>query len=453
MKIPAYLALILTLCASCSDSESSKSLNAGDALGDTLSEADIVSDDIISDEGAPSTDLEPESDATAPEAMALPSLQSPLVFEPGEGDPAPRIQTVVALGANDTLAVAWSGVDQDNVLGIRFALYGLDGSKTTETYTLSSATTGVQNEPSICALKEGGYVVAWSRDTQSTGPEGENLEIRFRLIDEEGKPLGELDSRVLSTVPGNHWLAEVACAPDGGFVIAGVRPDTDDITFGAFVWRHDKDGAPQGDAIALNIAPEGTQSYPDLAVNAEGSIIALWKDDALVEEGQDIERVMSRWILPSPAEPGAIIPIAGSAETAASYGQVAANSYDNTARAAATFADGTLGLWIVDESGPIGTIKLPEGGGAMNNPALSSLQTETYAVAFQHGSGDNARLKIALIDKTEVIKGPTIVENGPQLPYPLSVDGRDGALALGWTVRNSEDAYVPRVAIFLSPDK
>lgn len=453
MKSLAILLSSILLFASGCGGETEPS-PAQDASGEPsdLALSDTITSDAGTEDVQASEDVAPTPDSAPPTPMAPPSLQSSVIFEPGAGDATPRVQVAVALGHDDDVAAVWTGAaGEDNALGIRFALHHLDGSVKVAALPLFTSSQGIQNEPSICTLSDGRYVAAWSRDTQSVGPDGENLEIRFRLIDADGTPVGENDSRVLSDAPGNHWLAEVACGPDGGFVIAGVRPDTDDITFGAFAWRFDENGAPNGDAMALNLKPEGTQTYPDVAVNADGAVIATWNDDAEVEPGQPLDRVLLRWLPPAPAEAGEIIAVAGEAGAPASYGQVASGSFDTEARVAAALSDGTIGLWTLNESGVTTTIQLPGGGGAMTNPALAAIQPETYAVAFQHGAGETARLEVAILGTDSILQGPTIIESGPQLPYALSLDGAEGKLALGWTVKNDDGEYIPRVAIFRSP--
>ena len=248
--------VMLALCAAgCSGDKASEERSGGDQVSsshhhDGGGATDTQSSDALPGGDVGSTDAGEVADAAQPPTLSPPPLHSPILFEPGQGAPTPRVQTVVALGGQDDLAVAWTGVNEDNSLGIRFALYGRDGSVKVPAYPLSTSTQGIQNEPSICQLAGGGYVVAWSRDTQSVGPDGENLEIRFRVVGADGQPAQDTDTRVLSGAPGNHWLAEVACDPSGGFAVAGVRPDTDGITFGAFVWRYKATGEPEGTAIA-----------------------------------------------------------------------------------------------------------------------------------------------------------------------------------------------------------
>ena len=391
-----------------------------------------------------------DHDASETESKPLPKLESPLIFEPGSGDATPRVQTAVALGSASDVAVVWTGANEDNSLGIRFGLYGLDGSIKAAPYRLSTSTQGVQNEPSVCALSEGGFVVAWSRDTQSLGPDGENLEIRFRIVDADGLPLQENDTRVLSEVPGNHWLAEVACTPSGGFVVAGVRPDTDGITFGVFAWRYDKDGAPEGTAVALNTTPEGTQTFPDVAVNANGAVVVVWSDQVDLETGESQDRVLLRW-LPASGDPGDLHVIAGSTTTPALMGQVASSYESSNASVAALLAGGTLGLWSLGEEGNSEEIVIPGLGSGLKNPAISSVSSNTYALAYQQGEGAQASLKVVFLDEDLPNSSPTIIESGPQLPYPLSLDSSGGVQALGWTIRDAEGDYRTRVAIFEGP--
>ncbi|MDP6946434.1 MAG: hypothetical protein QF464_19960, partial [Myxococcota bacterium] len=362
----------LVACATDTTSDGSGSADAGtpDVVADASSSADTVmpqedvqvASDAHGGEVTDDVSASVDADAVGFEVAPLPSLEAPFVFEPGEGEGTPRIQTTVALGGTDELAVAWTGVmGEDNALVIRFARYGLDGTVKTAPYTMSTTTTGVHNEPSLCALAGGGYVAAWSRDTQSVGPDGENLEVRVRLVAADGSPVGDADTRVLSEVPGNHWLGEVACSPTGGFVVGGVRRDTDGITFGAFAWRYSAAGESEGSAMALNVTPEGTQVYPDLAVNADGAVAAIWLDDTEPTPGVSLVRVLLRWLPPSPAEPGDVLVIAGAEGAPSPFGQVVSAPWSTEARVVAMLAGGGLGLWSVSVDGTIAALQAPEG--------------------------------------------------------------------------------------------
>ena len=112
------------------------------------------------------------------------------------------IQPSVAFGEDGGLGLAWCGMTDDN-LGIFFVVYGPDETPMGEPVVANTTEEGIQNEPSVCRLKGGGYVVAWSQDSQGDAP---NLGMRYRRFDSRGRPLDTADQVVTTGVPSNHWL-------------------------------------------------------------------------------------------------------------------------------------------------------------------------------------------------------------------------------------------------------
>ena len=63
------------------------------------------------------------------------------------------------------------------------------------------------------------------------------------MLDAEGVPAAASETVVTTDRPGNHWLAEVACRPGGGFVIAGARSGpVEDMGFEVFFRKYDAAG-------------------------------------------------------------------------------------------------------------------------------------------------------------------------------------------------------------------
>ena len=175
----------------------------------------LVVDDAAGASNQPSPPELWESKSTSLTFHPLPSLKNPRVSTVMSPKTI-AIQPSVAFGEDGGLGLAWCGMTDDN-LGIFFVVYGPDETPMGEPVVANTTEEGIQNEPSVCRLKGGGYVVAWSQDSQGDAP---NLE-RYRF-DPRGRPLDTADQVVTTGVPSNHWLTHLACDDRGGFAVTGV---------------------------------------------------------------------------------------------------------------------------------------------------------------------------------------------------------------------------------------
>ncbi len=228
-----------------------------------------------------------------------PPLEGPVLLDISTG--GITIQPALALGLAGDTALAFSWPDPDSSLGIGLLLLDAEGEVLAGPVAANTKAEGGQNEPSVCALASGGYVVTWSSDVASApDPDGASLQIAFRRFDATGAPVTADEERVLTEVPGNHWLARLACDPAGGFVVVGVRPDPDG-TFGTFAWRFADDGSADGDPLTLHTADHGGQVFPFVGVGA-GQVVAAWEDDGHDPDGA-FRVVTRRWSDEGVADP------------------------------------------------------------------------------------------------------------------------------------------------------
>ena len=84
------------------------------------------------------------------------------------------------------------------------------------TYDLST-----QADPSVAALKNGGFVVTWHSNQQDeiTTVGGTNAGIFGQRFDSDGNTIGS-EFQINAFVVGNQQLSSVAALDDGGFVVA-----------------------------------------------------------------------------------------------------------------------------------------------------------------------------------------------------------------------------------------
>lgn len=398
-------------------------------------------------DGGTKNDAATEADAGAGDASAavdvaapstpVPPLTAPLVVTGPATPGGVDIQPTVAAGADGRVGVAWTGSSLDKDLGIWFAVLGPDGAPLTTPAPLDTTRVGMRNEPSACLLANGGgYLVAWSQDTQSGA---DNLQIRFRRVTADGAPVEAEDVRVLTEIPGNTWLARAACSPDGGFAITGVRPDPDG-TFGAFLQRYGVDGAPAGPAETVNAVPDGTQAYPAVGLGPAGLAIVAWED---TQDDTGVARLLVRRMS------GAASPALEAGGQQTPFG--AGLSVDPVTGAFIAGAAGKGGL-VLTAWGPSGdqptAIPLPPTLSASQGAALAPIgESGHHALLTLAGTGFDVTARLAVIGGSALTDGPLDLVTGKLPPYRPSVSGAPGHIAAAWTLSQGNGVYVTRVAL------
>ena len=378
----------------------------------------------------------------------IPALKSPTLLEPGAGLAKVIIQPAMAFGPDGKLAVVWTGSAEQNRLGISLSLFDSDGAVLIGRRQLDTWPGGIKNEPDICALAKGGYVAAWSMDSQD-GSSG-NLQVRFRLLTAAGDPVGKEDTRVLSDVPGNHWLVRIACTSDGGFVIAGVRTDSDGKTFGVFLWRHTAEGRPIGKAVTVNSKPEGNQTFPDIGSVDNGDLVLTW-NDSLGTGSNSVERVLARVYYATSGKLGQPVVAFGGGGVQASAGRVAVEPGTGHFLVAAVIGGKAIGLKRFEPDGTSSThVRLSEFATTpRGNASVAWLgRPSTHAIVYFLGTGSNVSLKAALLGDSVPDDTPVVLSSGSLPPYRPDIVYCSGKLAVAWTERTAGKGYKVRIALF-----
>ena len=447
LGLSVFLMLVMS-AAACDGGGSGGGPGGPDTVASTDTSADVTSNA----DGVPTADVAPDAggadggadvDVASPQEDAgeePPDFSGSTWLEGPQGPQGIDIQPSIALGPGGAVALAWTGSSEETGLGIRFALLGPDGAVTAGPLELDTTRKGMRNEPSLCALDGGGYVVAWSVDTKEAGPDGETLQVRFRRVGSDGAPLDAEDQRVYTERPGNHWLAEVACDSGGGFVVGGVRPDSVGTTFGVFIQRYDADGKKVGDAESVNPAPEGDQTFPDLGVAADGTVVVAW-DDSL----DNVKRVLVRRLPIPPAAPSEVLVGADGggqgAEKAAISVEPATGTFLVGGIAGGTAVELRYFAAGASEGAPL---TLPTAASPAYFPALAAIgSTGQHAVVWYEGTGADVSARVALMSMAGVVAGPLdLVEASKLPPYLPSVAWRSGRLAVAWTESPEAGRYV-----------
>jgi hypothetical protein len=402
---------------------------------DTVNDAGLPSDPVDSSDTQPIADdvtiadlfeVDPTNDTTQPDLLTdafVPGTVPPLEAGDATDVTSPAgiaIQPSVALDANLSTLVVFTGAVTE---GGSLSIFAQRDDNTP--FALHSADSQLRNEPSVCALKDGGFVAVWSVDTAGTGTP--SLQIGYTIIHDDGP---EPERRITTEREGNHWLGHVACSPDGGFVVAGVRPESEDPSFEAFVMRYDKEGEPLGQAMTLNAFPEATEAQPVAGASTHG-VWTAWSD---LEGGSYLRRAFDD------SEP---LLIAASDSSGVAMGT---DPRVEGGVLALNVAGPTLEVrWLTPE----GTASVPipmsaDGANSRHTAALTLLERPNQAaIIYLTSEGANSRAIVSTLgtDSPESLT----VANGKLPPYTPSIAFRGGTLVAAWTEPDEDVKFKVRL--------
>ena len=195
---------------------------------------------------------------------------------------------------NDSYVVVWNSVGQDNPdnsSGIYMQRF-FPGGVTFGAETLVNTTTaGSQQNAAVVGLDDGGFVVTWA----SAGLDGDGFGIAAQRFSNVGTKVGG-EVIVNDGTAGEQLSPTITALSDGGWVIAWEDHDQfgADLT-GICAQRFDADGNAIGDMIYVNSQSlNGFQTAPSVAALADGGFVITYNDDTNDGSGSGVyQRVFS----------------------------------------------------------------------------------------------------------------------------------------------------------------
>ena len=189
-------------------------------------------------------------------------------------------QTVPSITALDDggFVVAWQGYDASGS-GIKAQIYNSDGEAVDGEISVNTETTGEQLAPSIEALDGGGFVVTWQSDNGLTDQDGRSgFDIKARIYNASGEAVGD-DFVVNTGYSGEQTAVSVAGLVGGGFVVTWEsdedQVDTSSSSIKAQIF--DASGNPVEDEFLVNTATNGPQKVPSIVTLAGGGFVIVWQ--------------------------------------------------------------------------------------------------------------------------------------------------------------------------------
>ncbi len=133
----------------------------------------------------------------------------------------------------------------------------------------------------VAALSGGGHIVTWSTFV-NTDPghvdDGTGFGIIARRYDENGNAVGN-SFVVNTTTTANQYTPDVASLDDGGFIVAwstSTGSSGDGSAYGSYMQRYDSAGVKVGGETLINTTTSNDQYYPRMTELSNGDLLITW---------------------------------------------------------------------------------------------------------------------------------------------------------------------------------
>ena len=171
--------------------------------------------------------------------------------------------------------VVWQSANQDGSgNGVYGQRYEADGQLTSPEFKINATNFSDQSDPVVAALSDGGFVVLWEARFSDT-PTTNDFGIVGQRYDAMGAPAGG-EFIVNTTTSLTQFDPAVIGLPTGGFVAAWTSDTGDGSNDGVAYQRYDAAGAPVGSEIFVNEQTSSDQTQADLAILSTGQTIVVW---------------------------------------------------------------------------------------------------------------------------------------------------------------------------------
>lgn len=163
----------------------------------------------------------------------------------------------------------WEGTSPPAPKNIVAKRMNQDGTAHGSKYLVSTVEASYKMDPVTAVGPEGNMLSVWS---VSVGMESE---INARALASNITPTGPV-FQVNSHTEDSQSLPDVAMDFDGSYVIVWMSQEQDGDASGIYMRRFDASGTPMTDEIQVNILSEYSQSFPAVAMRADGCFTVTW---------------------------------------------------------------------------------------------------------------------------------------------------------------------------------
>jgi hypothetical protein len=181
-----------------------------------------------------------------------------------------QMDPMVTALSNGGFVVTWTELDGSSN-GITAQMFDGQGGKVGGNIQINTTTSGNQQDSSITATTDGGYVVTWNGGGNQ---DGSGSGIYFRKFAANGTEV-IAETLVNDKTSGNQNQAKVSALEDGGFMISF----TDHTSTGGDIWaqQYDANGNTVQDNFLVNVTTTLTQTEADVTALNNGDFALAWE--------------------------------------------------------------------------------------------------------------------------------------------------------------------------------
>ncbi len=147
-------------------------------------------------------------------------------------------------------------------------------------FLVNTATLGSQNEPTVTALSNGGFVVSWA-DQSGGGVEAGSVGVKAQVYSATGVRVGD-EFVVATSTQSTQYQPTIAGLSDGGFVVSWAdgsgQGGDPDASIKAQVFS--AAGGRIGGEFLVNTVTAGMQQRPTITGLSDGGFVVSWQDSS-----------------------------------------------------------------------------------------------------------------------------------------------------------------------------
>ncbi|MBL96165.1 MAG: hypothetical protein CMF70_12780, partial [Magnetovibrio sp.] len=335
---------------------------------------------------------------------------------------------------------------------IRGQIYNPQGEAAGDEFLVNSHTGNHQYTPSVTALSDGGFAVAWRDDSGHSG--GSGYDVRVRQFDADGVPAGD-EARVNTYTSSNQYEPSITGLADGGYVVAWRDQSGHSGGSGEDVraQRYDSDGQTVGDEVRVNSHTGNSQYEPSIAGLADGGYVITWRDNSGHSGGSGADIRAQRYDSESNTVGDEVLVNShtGSSQYQPSVTGLADGGYVVTWRDDSGHSGGSSNdvraQRYDSENNTVGDeVRVNSHmGSSQYEPSITGLADGGYVITWRddsgHSGGSGADIRAQRFDSESNTVGDEFLVNShtPSTQYAPSVTAvPDGGFAISWA-SNSQD--------------
>jgi hypothetical protein len=212
----------------------------------------------------------------------------------------PEVLPAIAALDDGGFVVSWDGryaCLTDFTGGCIFARrYGADGGPEGPAFEVNSYITGYQRRSDVAGLADGGFVVVWE-STHSGAGDTSSYSVQGQRFAADSSPAGG-QFQVNTYTTGMQGDPAVAALANGGFVVVwhseGSGGDDSDLT-SVQAQRFGSDGSPAGGQFQINVYTTSSQFRPSVSPVADGGFVVAWVSGGSYGSDTSFSSVQARW--------------------------------------------------------------------------------------------------------------------------------------------------------------